>query len=164
MAARHYPTVAERLEAATDRSDVDGCWPLLVGASTRSGHKQLSVNNRMVLAHRIAYEIHVGPIPEGSVVRHTCDNPPCVRPSHLVAGTVADNNRDRDERGRAAALKGSANGSSKLTENAIQELRRLRASGLSQRQAGQRLGVTQSTVSLIERGKTWTHTNEGANE
>lgn len=51
-------------------------------------------------AHRVVYEHHHGPLPEGMVVRHRCDNPPCVLIDHLEKGTRADNNRDALQRGR----------------------------------------------------------------
>lgn len=53
-----------------------------------------------VSQHRMAYELYYGPILDGLVVRHTCDNPPCVNPLHLKVGTYADNTRDAMERGR----------------------------------------------------------------
>lgn len=51
-------------------------------------------------AHRVVYEWLVEPIPEGLLLRHKCDNPPCVNPDHLIPGTDADNTRDSIERGR----------------------------------------------------------------
>lgn len=55
---------------------------------------------RLVRVHRVMYEAHVGPIPDGLGVLHSCDNPPCAEPTHLRPGTQLDNAADRDSRGR----------------------------------------------------------------
>ena len=74
---------------------VVGCWEW-GGSLTDTGYGKFAGK----FAHRLAYETWVGPIPEGHVVRHKCDNPPCINPDHLETGTYADNNRDTSERGR----------------------------------------------------------------
>jgi hypothetical protein len=78
----------------------DGCW-LWRGARHHTGYGVIGVDRRQRRAHRVAYEMAHGPIPAGAVVCHSCDTPPCVNPSHLFVGTVADNNRDMMAKGRA---------------------------------------------------------------
>lgn len=57
----------------------------------------------MTYAHRVSWEIHNGPIPDGYYVLHHCDNPPCCNPAHLFLGTYGDNNRDARQKGRNQA-------------------------------------------------------------
>lgn len=79
---------------------VTNCWEWS-GHLGQDGYGKLTRNRQTVRAHRLAYETWVGPIPEGHVVRHKCDNPPCINPDHLETGTPADNTRDMYDRGRA---------------------------------------------------------------
>lgn len=85
---------AEKIEVG------DGCWTW-VGAKDRDGYGQFRYTPQFQgKAHRFAYATLVRPIPRGLSVLHHCDNPSCVRPSHLYAGTNSDNMRDRARRGR----------------------------------------------------------------
>lgn len=77
-----------------------GCW-LWQRATNNLGYGQVSVDGRVVYAHRIAYERAHGPIPEGLVVDHICCNPSCVNPAHLEAVTNGENIR-RGSRGMAS--------------------------------------------------------------
>ena len=76
-----------------------GCWPWL-GCLTGGGYGQIRNSGRYQQAHRAAWELKYGPIPEGLVVCHRCDNPRCVRPDHLFLGTATDNMRDMYSKGR----------------------------------------------------------------
>ena len=78
--------------------DQRACWEWQASKNS-SGYGQPTVKSKKVLAHRYSYLMFNGN-PEGLVVRHSCDNPGCVNPNHLLLGTIADNNRDRDLRGR----------------------------------------------------------------
>ena len=106
-----------------DKVDKTGdCWEW-TASRQKFGHGLFKVGNKVEKAHRISYEFHIGPIPEGLMVRHKCDNPPCVRPEHLELGTRADNVRDRDERGRHVALRGEQHGMAKLTREQVEDIR-----------------------------------------
>ena len=117
------------------------------------------------MAHRIAYELAYGP-PEGQVLHH-CDNPPCVRPSHLYDGTHKQNMADRTNRGRTYRgpranveniPRGERNTNAKLTEAAVREIRALYAAGgISQQALADWYGVNQTKISDVVRRKTWKH-------
>lgn len=85
-------TIADRMESQTDRSG--DCWEWL-GARIAAGYGCLNVGGRSVRAHRVAYELAIGPIPEGAVIDHKCHNPGCVRPQHLQAVSQKENNENR---------------------------------------------------------------------
>jgi len=87
-----------RFEAHIVKSD--GCW-IWNGPLFKSGYGRASSGKRKLRAHRASYELYVGPILDGMHVLHDCDNPPCVRPSHLFLGTHLDNMRDMEAKGRA---------------------------------------------------------------
>jgi hypothetical protein len=103
----------------------------------------------------MSYEFHHGPIPEGMVVRHKCDNPPCVNPGHLEVGTHGDNGADRDKRGRTRL--GSNLPHSKLTEQDVRRVWQMRDDGGSQYAIAAELGVHRSTIAHIVQGKNWKH-------
>jgi hypothetical protein len=94
-----YPrsTAEERLERDVDRSGE--CW-VWTSKHNDLGYGMLMVNYQRWYAHRLAWTLANGPIPDGLCVLHRCDNPPCVRPAHLFLGTRTDNAKDRDQKGR----------------------------------------------------------------
>lgn len=78
------------------------CWTYL-GGRDKDGYGIISIANRSRRAHRVAFEVWIGKIPDSLCVLHSCDNPPCVNPAHLFLGTDLDNARDRDAKGRGAS-------------------------------------------------------------
>lgn len=91
--------IATRFWSRVDFSDADGCW---TWRATRQqyGYGEVYEDGRRTLAHRLAYELVYGDLEPDEVVAHHCDNPPCVRPDHLFAGSQADNMADCGEKER----------------------------------------------------------------
>lgn len=107
---------------------------------------------RGVRAHRLAYTIAKGEIPEELMVRHLCGNKLCCNPCHLEIGTMADNAQDGIRLGEI--LRGSANGRAKLTEDDVAYIR-ANPDKLSGRNLALKFGVSAATISLIRSGRRW---------
>lgn len=129
------------------------CW-LWRGSIMAQGYGHCSVRGfkRPVRAHRRAWEIENGPIPEGLFVLHRCDNRLCVRPSHLFLGTHEENMADMCSKGRQA--RGEGQHLAELTES---DVLAIRASDLSSSALARRYGVTVPTIACVRQGVTWKH-------
>lgn len=92
-------SITEHLERHSVPEPNSGC-TLWLGGQNRNGYGYISIGGRTVGAHRAAYELAHGTVPAGLVIRHHCDNPPCINPNHLTPGTRADNSHDMRIRGR----------------------------------------------------------------
>lgn len=150
----------ERFWAKVDCFGPDDCWPWTAGK--RLGYGRLYVAGRKETAHRLAYALAVGPIPEGLCVLHRCDNPGCCNPAHLFLGTQADNVADMEAKGRAvhrSARPGEGHHAARL--NAAQAIVIRAATGMSQRALAREYGVCQQTISDIVRRRRWAHLSEG---
>ena len=134
----------------------NGCWEIC-GTRHRQGYGVIKVGGHDKYAHRLAYETWVGPIPDGLVVRHKCDNPPCINPEHLELGTVQDNVNDREERGRRTPARGSQQGSSKLKESDIPVIRARLKRGDTHKSIANDFGVSRTVIYCIKNNKTWRH-------
>lgn len=129
-----------------------GCWEWS-GFLHATGYGELRRGKKRILAHRLSFFLWNGHWP--NVCRHTCDNRKCVNPDHLLDGTLADNNRDREDRGRGRQPKGEAHGMAKLTQGKVEEVFRLRGAGATQTEIAKKVGCSQSNVSRILLGKNW---------
>lgn len=142
--------LAERFDAFVDKSG--DCW-IWTGARGTHGYGVINVgNHRCKTAHRLAWQFAYGDIPAGFHVCHSCDNRPCVRPTHLFLGTDADNLRDMREKGRGSPPPpqiGPANVNAKLSTEQVAELREMRRAGVPVLQVANYFGVHKDTVSKI---------------
>lgn len=130
------------------------CWNW-TASKNHKGYGMIRTDEGFRSAHRVSYEIHRGPIPEGMFVCHHCDNPGCVNPDHLFIGTPADNTADMDAKGRRSRRPGEANSNSKLNETDIIAIRT--AKGITQQKLAEQYGVGSQQISNIRRGISWAH-------
>ena len=151
----------------------------------RGGYGFISNKGDSRVVHRVSWELTFGPITEGMKVCHSCDNPPCVRPTHLFLGSQAENLSDMRQKGRGRSgddhwthrnpekvkrgadhwtsrksgrsPRGEAVKGSKLTDDQVREIRRLRAEGVLLKDLAARFHVAIGTVHFIVTGQTWRH-------
>lgn len=138
---------AERFIAKLKESE-SGCWEWQ-GSLNPKGYGQLNDKGVIRKVHRVAYELFVGPIPEGLGILHSCDNRKCANPTHLRPGTNADNTADRVSRKRCA--RGERN-RHKYPEELV---RRVRECPGSTREVAKLFGMSPSQVWCIKAGKSW---------
>lgn len=148
-------SVEDRFWRRVDRSG-EGCWEWPENGIGSKGYGIFKIDGKNVSAHKFAYELTHGPVPDGLEVCHTCDNPPCVRPSHLFLGTRAANAADMVRKGRS--LRGARNVKAKLTANNVLDIRVLYAAGFeSLQELAERYALRVLAVSRIISGASWSH-------
>jgi hypothetical protein len=153
----------------------EACWPWTGGRDGDGYAGAFWTGTEYQRAARWAFRQLVGPLSEGDLVCHHCDNPPCMNPTHWFSGTNADNVADRDRKGRGGGWKtaGEANGSrlhperlprgeqhlqARLTADNVAEIRRrYQEGGVLQRDLAAEFGVAQTLISAVVRRVIWRH-------
>lgn len=153
---------AERFWSRVDQSDPTGCWPWTGVVGVRAPYGVFyDDDGRNKRAHRIAYELtHGVELATDQVVRHSCDNPPCCNPAHLLSGSQAQNLQDMVERGRhklAPVERGQERYNATLTDDLVREARARRVSGRSVGALAREAGVGEEALRAAARGDTWKH-------
>lgn len=152
----------------------DACWTW-TGAVSRYAYGLLFIRKRYIRAHRVSYALHHGPIPDGYVIAHKCDNPSCVNPKHLWACTQMENIQDRNRKGRQdhgpnapqwtppeprGRIRGERAPRSRLTEEQVREIRRLYKKGVrghGYSSLAKKFGVHDYAIEMIVKRESWTH-------
>jgi hypothetical protein len=142
------------------RKELGPCWLWTGCVVARYGQISLghphTRGSKRWKAHRFSWELHRGPVPDGLVVRHQCDNCLCVNPSHLELGTQKQNVHDGIRRGRRNAW-----GIQKLNPDDVRVIRAQAARGIPQKDIAKAFGVARNTVSQIVNRTTWAHLLDG---
>ena len=147
----------ERFWAKVVKEPNSGCW-LWTGASSH-GYGSLRFRGHGCRAHRVAWELHRGAVPNGVSVLHKCDTPLCVNPDHLFLGTQADNIKDAVAKGRIR--RGGEAGPSKLTADQVWEIRR-RLPTSTVTVLAREFSVAPASIRWIRDGKSWGWLKEAA--
>ena len=147
-----------KVDISTRKKD---CWEWR-GARKKSGYGNVRIDGIYRVSHRVAFELANGDIPDGYLVCHICDNPPCCNPTHLMLGVPKSNAADmliknRQKRPEYAA-RGERNANAKLTSQDVAEIRRrYQEKEANQYQLAEAFGVSQASIGAIIRRKTWRH-------
>lgn len=154
MSSHYTPAFRERFWSKVDRIDPDGCW-LWRAATMYKGYGVVKLGGRTHRAHRVAYELSNGALPEGAHVLHACDRPGCVNPSHIRAGTQKENTADMVSRART--VRGEKHWSAKLTEVDVLNIRALHEQGEGESTMAAEYGVHRRTVRDVTTRTRWKH-------
>lgn len=163
-------TIEERFWRHVKKTD--SCW-IWTAARSKKGYGLIRINRRSKRAHRVVLELMGRGVPSPEqLVMHSCDNPPCVNPDHLIIGTARMNTDDMMSKGRhrpapppkgiypkqfGSAL-GSRNGNSILTENMVVEIRsRYSAGGIKQKELARTFGVSEACIQALIARRIWSH-------
>lgn len=134
----------------------DECWPWLA-RKIRNGYGQFAIGKLRLSSHRMAYELFYGKSPDDLCVLHTCDNRECNNPHHLFLGTILDNIRDREKKGRTVTVKGGLHGRAKLSDDDVLIVKALLREGIHHKEIAKRFNVSKSAIHHISAGNRWKH-------
>jgi hypothetical protein len=139
------------------------CW-LWTGLKNELGYGLIRIRYTPHRAHRVAWEITYGKIPDGFYVCHACDNPSCVRPDHLMLGTSHSNMTDMRHKGRGTippVRYGEQNNKTKLNADIVRDIRRKYATGnYTYKQLGSEYSISYATIRQVVIGRTWQYVQD----
>jgi len=149
---RKRKPIQERFENLFYMEPISGCW-LWTGTTIGKGYGVFrTIPTIKTVAHRVAWQLYRGPIPNGMWVLHKCDTPSCVNPLHLFLGNRNDNSKDMVIKGRS--LRGERSIHAKLTSGQIFKIREdMRPGEIISKE----YGVTGRTINHIRSRETWKH-------
>jgi hypothetical protein len=152
-------TIKERFIAKVRKTE--GCW-IWIACRNPKGYGLFGTGPQSRLAHRVSYSLFVGPIPDGLLILHKCDNPRCVNPEHLYVGTHNDNSRDMMERGRGSFVGGEENPHAKLAKEEVSQIRNAyKRGGISYQKLSNIFGIWPGHLWRIVNNKAWTGETNG---
>jgi hypothetical protein len=158
-----------RVDKSPGHGPQGDCWEWIgcIQLGKSAGYGIQMCDGKSQRAHRIAWQMERGPIPEGIHVLHHCDNRKCVNPEHLFLGTNYDNVQDKLRKGRhlrgedaakySNPKRGSDNWHSRFTDAQVIEMRQWAAEGMNYGEIARRVGTRCHVVNMIVHGRRWAH-------
>lgn len=141
----------QRISEYSAHDASSGCW-LWRGSISEDGYATIKYAQQPTRAHRAAWEVYCGPIPDGMLVCHRCDVRHCVNPEHLFLGTPQDNMNDMAAKGRQRGPTGEMHHKAKLTRAQAEAIR---DDTRSLRKIASEYGISDTQVCHIKQGKYW---------
>lgn len=135
---------------------MDECWTW-VANTTPTGYGMFWFKGKMRRAHRVAWILTNGPIPDGLCVCHRCDNPGCMNPQHLFLATQEGNIQDRVQKGRSARPRGEEINTAKITAKQAVEIRRRTDEGEVPARIAEDYPISRRMVAAIKNRENWRH-------
>lgn len=159
----------DRFWSNVDRRSEAECWPW-TRSRNQKGYGQFKLNGKMECSHRVSWVLdenrQIPDLFEGlpSCICHSCDRPSCCNPVHLFLGNQAINMKDASSKDRKSGPKfgsrGESNQGAKITDFQVKGIKQdFKERILTQQQIAEKYGVSQSAISFISTGKTWSHVN-----
>ena len=142
-------------------TNLNGCWEWTEGKS-KGGYGIFFLHDGKMPAHRFSLVLKIGILEEGKFACHTCDNPSCVNPAHLWAGTASENMKDAVKKGRwkNPSCRGEKSAISKLSDQKVKEIRALYITGsIPRRELAVRYNVSHGAIQAVLERRTWAHVN-----
>lgn len=151
------PDIAARFRAKVDQRGAADCWPWRASTDGRGYGRMKVASHETRIAPRLAWTIHNDREPGMMVVRHSCDNPICCNPAHLLLGSHQDNANDKVERGRCRTGRqdGENNGHAILSIEQVGKIVDAFRDGFNNQQIAARFPVSDSLISRIRTGRSW---------
>lgn len=144
---------AARFWSKVNKDAPSGCWEWTAAINQRTGYGQFKLDGKSVQSHRYSYQLAKGPIPDGLLLLHDCDNRKCCNPDHLTPGTNVENMRDMVRKGRSA--RGERHHSAKLSAAQVLAIRERLAGGERVTQIAREFEVSHQVISKIKQGEVW---------
>lgn len=147
--------IIDRLMEKTKVDADTGCWEW-TGGKAGNGYGNIWYNGKLTYTHRLSYELFTGEIPAGLFILHKCDNPACINPDHLWAGTAKENSIDCVQKGRDNPPHhiGEKNGRAKLSSSQVLEIRKDKR---THHKLAEIYGVSYGLIGHIKARRCWKH-------